>query len=129
MSTNSTESSIEKVTQQKEENDGDSRKDGLPSTSRPYIRLASELRNLTKDLGDEVRFRCEALGTPPLTFSWLKNQALVEKSRRIKIKTRENSSRLVIQHLDVLDSGYYQCVVSNSAASVNTTSVLRKLLA
>ncbi|CAJ0581577.1 unnamed protein product, partial [Mesorhabditis spiculigera] len=116
--TGSTSSTISDVTDE-------SRKDGMPSTSRPYIRLASELRNMTKDSGEEVRFRCEALGTPPLTFSWLKNHAPVEKSRRVKIKNRESSSRLVIQHLDVLDSGFYQCVVSNAAASVNTTSILR----
>ncbi|EYC36745.1 hypothetical protein Y032_0861g2738 [Ancylostoma ceylanicum] len=56
---------------------------------------------------------------------WLKNHAPIEKSRRVKVRNRENSSRLVITELDVLDSGYYQCIASNSAASVNTTSVLR----
>ena len=49
----------------------------------------------------------------------------MEKSRRVKIRTKENSSRLVINELDVLDSGFYQCIASNSAASVNTTSILR----
>ncbi|CAD6195795.1 unnamed protein product [Caenorhabditis auriculariae] len=54
-----------------------------------------------------------------------KNNAPVEKSKRVRVREKETSSRLVISHLDVLDSGYYQCVVSNTAASVNTTSVLR----
>lgn len=58
-------------------------------------------------------------------FRWLKNKGPVEKSKRVKIRDKENSSRLVINQLDVLDSGYYQCIVSNPAASVNTTSVLR----
>lgn len=49
----------------------------------------------------------------------------MEKTKRVKIRDKENSSRLVITQLDVLDSGYYQCIVSNPAASVNTTSVLR----
>ncbi|VDM82113.1 unnamed protein product [Strongylus vulgaris] len=53
---------------------------------------------------------------------WLKNHAPIEKSRRVKVRNRENSSRLVITELDVLDSGYYQCIASNSAASVNTTT-------
>jgi hypothetical protein len=56
---------------------------------------------------------------------WLKNHAPVEKSRRIKVRTRDFWSRLAINDLDVLDSGYYQCIVSNSVASVNTTGVLR----
>lgn len=57
--------------------------------------------------------------------SWLKNHAPVEKNRKTKIKNREYWSRLVITDLEVLDSGYYQCVVSNSFATVNTTAVLR----
>ncbi|VDO18860.1 unnamed protein product [Heligmosomoides polygyrus] len=102
-----------------------------PSSSgpRPYIRLTSQLKNATRHTGGEVRFRCEAIGTPPLSFMWLKNHAPIEKSRRVKVRNRENSSRLVITELDVLDSGYYQCIATNSAASVNTTSVLRVSIA
>uniref|UniRef100_A0A1I7TA73 Ig-like domain-containing protein n=1 Tax=Caenorhabditis tropicalis TaxID=1561998 RepID=A0A1I7TA73_9PELO len=99
--------------------------EGTSTGQRPYIRLTSQLRNATKSSGDEVRFKCEALGTPPLKFIWLKNNGPVEKTKRVKIRDKENSSRLVITQLDVLDSGYYQCIVSNPAASVNTTSVLR----
>ncbi|CAP37288.2 Protein CBR-CAM-1 [Caenorhabditis briggsae] len=99
--------------------------EGTSTGQRPYIRLTSQLRNATKSSGDEVRFKCEALGTPPLKFIWLKNKGPIEKSKRVKIRDKENSSRLVITQLDVLDSGYYQCIVSNPAASVNTTSVLR----
>ncbi|KAF1764768.1 hypothetical protein GCK72_004718 [Caenorhabditis remanei] len=99
--------------------------EGTSTGQRPYIRLTSQLRNATKSSGDEVRFKCEALGTPPLKFIWLKNKGAIEKSKRVKIRDKENSSRLVITQLDVLDSGYYQCIVTNSAASVNTTSVLR----
>ncbi|KJH50876.1 immunoglobulin I-set domain protein [Dictyocaulus viviparus] len=106
----------------------DFRMDGASSSGpRPYIRLTSQLKNATRSAGGEVRFKCEAIGTPPLTFTWLKNHAPVERSRKVKVRNRENSSRLVITELDVLDSGYYQCIASNSAASVNTTSVLRRL--
>nr|CDJ96532.1 Immunoglobulin I-set and Kringle and Tyrosine protein kinase domain containing protein [Haemonchus contortus] len=106
--------------------DYNSTMDGASSSGpRPYIRLTSQLKNATRSAGGEVRFRCEAIGTPPLSFTWLKNHAPIEKSRRVKVRNRENSSRLVITELDVLDSGYYQCIASNSAASVNTTSVLR----
>lgn len=55
----------------------------------------------------------------------MKNHAPLEKNRKTKVKNREYWSRLIITDLDVLDSGYYQCVVSNSVASVNTTAVLR----
>lgn len=58
-------------------------------------------------------------------FRWLKNHAPVEKNRRTKVRNRDYWSKLVITDLDVLDSGYYQCTATNSAGSVNTTSVLR----
>ncbi|VDM47835.1 unnamed protein product [Toxocara canis] len=100
--------------------------DGTSTSKRPYIRLNSFLSNVTKNAGQEVRFKCEAAGTPlPLQFTWLKNHAPVEKNRKTRVKNREYWSRLIITDLDVLDSGYYQCVVSNSVASVNTTAVLR----
>ncbi|VDK72312.1 unnamed protein product [Litomosoides sigmodontis] len=103
--------------------------DGSSPSRRPYIRLISFLNNVTKNAGDEVRFKCEATGNPlPLQFSWLKNHAPMEKNRKMKIKNREYWSRLIITDLEVLDSGYYQCVVSNSFATVNTTAVLRRLI-
>jgi hypothetical protein len=93
---------------------------------RPYIRLTSNLANVTRNAGGEIRLKCEAVGSPqPIDFSWLKNHAPLEKNHRIKIRNREYWSKLVISDLDVLDSGYYQCTASNSAGSVNTTSVLR----
>uniref|UniRef100_A0A0M3HH95 Ig-like domain-containing protein n=1 Tax=Ascaris lumbricoides TaxID=6252 RepID=A0A0M3HH95_ASCLU len=103
--------------------------DGTSTSKRPYIRLNSFLSNVTKNSGQAVRFKCEAAGSPlPLQFTWLKNHAPLEKNRKTKVKNREYWSRLIITDLDVLDSGYYQCVVSNSVASVNTTAVLRSLL-
>jgi hypothetical protein len=49
----------------------------------------------------------------------------VEKDRRIRVRHRDMSSKLVIVGLDVLDSAYYQCTASNAAGSVNSTAVLR----
>ncbi|ETN73781.1 hypothetical protein NECAME_13433 [Necator americanus] len=44
--------------------------DGASSSGpRPYIRLTSQLKNATRPSGGEVRFRCEAIGTPPLSFT------------------------------------------------------------
>ena len=101
--------------------------DGTPSGKRPYIRLTSALRNSSRAVGGEVRMRCEAAGSPmPIQFTWLKNLAPVEKNRRIRIRHRDISSKLVIVELDVLDSGYYQCTASNAAGSVNSTAVLRR---
>uniref|UniRef100_A0AC35TWX3 Receptor protein-tyrosine kinase n=1 Tax=Rhabditophanes sp. KR3021 TaxID=114890 RepID=A0AC35TWX3_9BILA len=93
---------------------------------RPYIRLSSFLSNQTRDAGNEVRFKCEAAGSPlPITFQWLKNHVPLEKQKRVKIRNKDYSSKLTITELDVLDSAYYQCIVSNSAGSVNSTAVLR----
>ncbi|KAK0395875.1 hypothetical protein QR680_001470 [Steinernema hermaphroditum] len=104
----------------------DTMEDGASTGKRPYIRLNAQLSNMTRHVGGEVKFKCEAAGAPlPLTFNWLKNHAPVEKDSRIRIRNRDYWSKLIISELDVLDSGYYQCVVSNPAGSVNTTSVLR----
>uniref|UniRef100_A0A1I7XZ28 Receptor protein-tyrosine kinase n=1 Tax=Steinernema glaseri TaxID=37863 RepID=A0A1I7XZ28_9BILA len=104
----------------------DTMEDGASTGKRPYIRLNAQLSDMTKHTGGEVKFKCEAAGAPlPLTFKWEKNHAPVEKDSRIRIRNRDYSSKLIITDLDVLDSGYYQCVVSNGAGSVNTTSVLR----
>lgn len=58
-------------------------------------------------------------------FRWLKNLAPIEKNSKIRFKTKDMWSRLIISELDVLDSGFYQCRASNAAGSRNTTSVLR----
>lgn len=40
-------------------------------SKRPYIRLNSFLNNITRNSGDEVRFKCEAAGNPlPLHFRY-----------------------------------------------------------
>uniref|UniRef100_A0A7E4VYI8 receptor protein-tyrosine kinase n=1 Tax=Panagrellus redivivus TaxID=6233 RepID=A0A7E4VYI8_PANRE len=93
---------------------------------RPYIRLTSVLPNVTRHLGGEIRLKCEAAGAPlPITFTWLKNNAPIEKNRRTKVRSKEYFSKLIISDLDAFDSAYYQCTASNVAGSVNSTSVLR----
>uniref|UniRef100_A0AC34QYC1 Ig-like domain-containing protein n=1 Tax=Panagrolaimus sp. JU765 TaxID=591449 RepID=A0AC34QYC1_9BILA len=88
--------------------------------------MTSQLPNVTRSLGGEIRLKCEAVGSPlPIEFIWLKNNAPVEKNKRTKIRTKEHFSKLIISELEVLDSGYYQCTASNVAGSVNSTAVLR----
>ncbi|GMR36468.1 hypothetical protein PMAYCL1PPCAC_06663 [Pristionchus mayeri] len=99
--------------------------DGSSSGSRPYLRLTTSLRNITRNSGTDVRLRCDAIGTPPISFEWKKNHAPVEKSKRVRIRNRENTSRLVISSLDVLDSAFYECTASNIAGSVNSTAILK----
>ncbi|KAE9554550.1 hypothetical protein FO519_002254 [Halicephalobus sp. NKZ332] len=96
------------------------------SGKRPYIRLNSQLPNITRSAGGEIRIKCEAAAFPlPIEFTWLKNNAPIEKNRRTKIKSKDYFSKLIITELEILDSGYYQCTASNVAGSVNTTAVLR----
>ncbi|KAI1715230.1 immunoglobulin i-set domain-containing protein [Ditylenchus destructor] len=95
---------------------------------RPYLRLTSNLPNVTRPLGGEVRLKCEAASSLPINFTWLKNLAPIDRDKHVRIRHKEFWSKLVITNLDVLDSGYYQCTASNSAGSVNTTSVLRELV-
>lgn len=99
--------------------------DGSSSSNRPYLRLTTSLRNITRNAGTDVRLRCDAIGTPPITFEWKKNHAPVEKSKRVRIRNRENTSRLVLSSLDVLDSAFYECTATNVAGSVNSTAILK----
>lgn len=97
------------------------------AAGRPYIRLTSDLATeVNRTVGQQIRFKCEAAGHPhPLQFSWKRNNVPLEKRQNIKVRNRENFSRLVITDLEPLNSGYYECVVSNSAGTVRTGSKLK----
>ncbi|VDP13030.1 unnamed protein product [Soboliphyme baturini] len=99
---------------------------GSSASSAPFLHFNEFLTNATKDSGDAIRFECRVDGTTPIRFKWYKNNAplLKEKGGRVRIKNGEFWSRLRINNLEVLDSGYYQCSARNRAGVVNSTGVL-----
>lgn len=95
------------------------------------LRMLKALSNITREMGDSIKLRCEASGdTPPNRFRWYKNEAplLEEKGRVVVRKYRTGSSihgtRLRISDVDTHDTGYYKCEASNGVDKVESTGIV-----
>ncbi|XP_058878203.1 tyrosine-protein kinase transmembrane receptor ROR2 isoform X1 [Acipenser ruthenus] len=83
------------------------------------------VNNITIVQGQTATLHCKVAGNPPPNIKWLKNDApVVQEQGRISIRKTESGSRLRIQDLDTTDTGYYQCVASNSRETITSTGVL-----
>lgn len=83
------------------------------------------MNNITTSLGHTAELFCRVSGNPPPNVRWLKNDAPVEQEpRRVSYRSTLYGSRLRIRNLDTTDTGYFQCVASNSQGTVSTTGVL-----
>lgn len=90
-----------------------------------FIRLEAPMNNITTSLGQTAELLCRVSGNPPPTVRWLKNDApVVQEPRRISYRSTPFGSRLRIRNLDTTDTGYFQCVATNSQGTVSTTGVL-----
>ncbi|XP_053726281.1 inactive tyrosine-protein kinase transmembrane receptor ROR1 isoform X1 [Synchiropus splendidus] len=90
-----------------------------------FIHLDAELNNISTSLGLTAELYCRVSGNPVPTFRWLKNDApVVQEPRRISYRSTPYGSRLRIRNLDTTDTGYFQCVATNSQGMVSTTGVL-----
>ncbi|XP_064789063.1 inactive tyrosine-protein kinase transmembrane receptor ROR1 [Oncorhynchus masou masou] len=99
-----------------------------PSTwnsSALFLRLEAPMNNITTSLGQTAELLCRVSGHPTPTVRWLKNDApVVQEPRRISYRPTPYGSRLRIRNLDTTDTGYFQCVATNSYGIVSTTGVL-----
>ncbi len=64
------------------------------------------------EVGTRVTFTGAAIGTPPLTYAWLFNGAVVTNGPGV---TGANTTTLVVSNAQVAQSGTYALVVSNSS--------------
>ncbi|TWW58208.1 Inactive tyrosine-protein kinase transmembrane receptor ROR1 [Takifugu flavidus] len=117
----------------RDHSDGTVRRQGLgftappePKTTGPFfIRLEAPMNNITTSLGHTAELFCRVSGNPPPAVRWLKNDApVVQEPRRISYRSTLYGSRLRIRNLDTTDTGYFQCVATNSQGTVSTTGVL-----
>ncbi|KAL2089701.1 hypothetical protein ACEWY4_014389 [Coilia grayii] len=91
----------------------------------PFLQLDSPMNNITTSLGQTAELHCHVSGFPPPLVRWLKNDApVVQEPRRVSFKPTAYGSRLRIRNLDTTDTGYFQCVASNSFGTVSTTGIL-----
>ncbi|XP_029002565.1 inactive tyrosine-protein kinase transmembrane receptor ROR1 isoform X3 [Betta splendens] len=96
------------------------------SASGPlFIRLEAPMNNITTSLGQTAELLCRVAGNPPPAVRWLKNDApVMQEPRRVSFRSTPYGSRLRIRNLDTTDTGYFQCVATNSQGTVSTTGVL-----
>lgn len=90
-----------------------------------FIRLEAPMNNITTSLGQTADLLCRVSGNPLPTVRWLKNDApVMQEPRRVSFRSTPYGSRLRIRNLDTTDTGYFQCVATNSQGTVSTTGVL-----
>lgn len=90
-----------------------------------FIRLEAPMNNITTSLGHTAELLCRVSGNPQPTVRWLKNDApVVQEPRRVSYRSMTYGSRLRIRNLDTTDTGYFQCVATNSQGTVSTMGVL-----
>ncbi|XP_049322440.1 neuregulin 2a isoform X2 [Astyanax mexicanus] len=83
------------------------------------------LRNpVMVDEGGRLTVKCEASGSPPLSYKWYKDGSLLKKSKEVKIKASKKNSKVQISSARLEDAGSYMCVVENEDGSSNRTSTV-----
>ena len=73
-----------------------------------------------------VKLKCNAKGTPPLKYTWLKDGELL-KGRRLDPYLNTSIWYLKLKDLVPKDAGQYTCIVSNRYGSINHTYTVRVL--
>lgn len=90
-----------------------------------FLEFQEPVNNITHFQGQTATLHCKVAGNPRPSIRWLKNDApVVQEQGRITIRKTEAGSKLRIQDLDTTDTGYYQCVASNSIKVISATGVL-----
>lgn len=90
-----------------------------------FLEFQETLNNITHWQGQTATLHCRVTGNPRPTIRWLKNDApVVQEQGRVTIRRTEAGSKLRIQDLDTTDTGYYQCVASNTLKVISATGVL-----
>lgn len=90
-----------------------------------FLEFQEPVNNITHFQGQTATLHCKVTGNPRPTIRWLKNDApLVQEQGRITIRKTEAGSKLRIQDLDTTDTGYYQCIASNTLRVISATGVL-----
>ncbi|KAL0963187.1 hypothetical protein UPYG_G00350860 [Umbra pygmaea] len=96
-----------------------------PTAEGFYLEFQGPLNNITIMQGMMATLHCKVTGNPRPTIRWLKNDApVVQEPGRISIRKTDSGSKLRINDLDTTDTGYYQCVASNSIKVISSTGLL-----
>lgn len=63
-------------------------------------------------------------GTPPFTFSWLKDGSAITNVRNVREKKENEYSVLVVEPVEPVNAGNYTCIVKNRAGFDSHTTYL-----
>ena len=80
-------------------------------------------------LGSSITLNCTSSGSPPDTFTWMKDGVPVTQSTDITTVTYTNtmavfSSSYTISNVSVSDNGTYTCTVTNPIGSDNNNFII-----
>ena len=96
---------------------------------------SSSSLSITDEDEYNITLSCTSSGSPPDTFSWIKNGVPATQSSDITVVTHTStsavfSSTYTIEKFNISDNGTYICTVTNPIGSDNATITvnLRKLL-
>lgn len=88
---------------------------------RKRPRLSRNLTDQHVNSSNTLTLRCVALGVPPPSITWYKNNVLVQNGRGI---TLGDEGVLTIERVKKDDEGLYECMASNVEGSVKTRAVV-----
>ncbi|XP_067037569.1 fibroblast growth factor receptor 2-like isoform X3 [Acropora muricata] len=72
-------------------------------------------------VSETIHLKCKAIGTPPLTYSWLKDGHRLPTRFEVHPSLTSLNWYLRLKELRLTDSGEYTCIVSNPYGSINRT--------
>ncbi|XP_015756848.1 PREDICTED: fibroblast growth factor receptor 2-like [Acropora digitifera] len=72
-------------------------------------------------VSESIHLKCKANGTPPLTYSWLKDGHRLPTRLEVHPFLTSLNWYLRLKELRLTDSGEYTCIVSNPYGSINRT--------
>uniref|UniRef100_A0A1Y1M7M7 receptor protein-tyrosine kinase n=1 Tax=Photinus pyralis TaxID=7054 RepID=A0A1Y1M7M7_PHOPY len=105
-------------------------------TANGTLQFIKDLTNITKPSGKTVTLTCEVKNLDAnstntrVQFTWRKNNAKIDESKRIVIKHHEKpggqiyGSSLKIKNLESFDKGFYVCMASNGNGDIRSEALL-----
>ena len=86
-----------------------------------------QLKNVSVNSGDPVKFQTQAIGNPTPVITWFKDDEKLEMNQRVKEFQENDIFTLLIMEAVAADNGCYECVAENAFGKVYTRAYLTVL--
>lgn len=98
--------------------------DAERGTRKPWFVV--DARNTYAEAGQRAVFEAQAIGTPPPTFKWKKDNVDVMLDNRVRVVSDDlGNTKLVIRDVRSTDAGVYFCIAENSVGKAKCAATLR----